>query len=297
MINFFEGKIVDIVRQKYDSEDRSYNQIITASENEFGPMKVYENDNNTYTLIENKEWIESHHTSLLLINNTMKKINKAQRHEVSELMEKFIDSYLASDSFRENSLINDLLSQLQQKYSLTNFPYTMECLDISHLSWGWISGGLSHFQWGVPYIKWYRNYKIQSVKQEEWYNNDYKALKEVIVRRFLTGWWFTPPDLFIIDGWKGQLNVIKELLTKYPELEKVMQTTQFVSLWKWDARKTKGKTLWATETIYSFDSNMTIIEKNLSYDQADKMIIKLRDEAHRFANRYRKKQMSMEWKK
>jgi excinuclease UvrABC nuclease subunit len=32
------------------------------------------------------------------------------------------------------------------------------------------------------------------------------------------------------------------------------------------------------------------------YDQADKIFLKARDEAHRFANNYRKEQMSQEWK-
>ena len=51
-----------------------------------------------------------------------------------------------------------------------------------------------------------------------------------------------------------------------------------------------------TEKIYTFDKNFNIKEIPLVYDQADKILTKARDEAHRFANSYRKKQMSKERK-
>ena len=43
-----------------------------------------------------------------------------------------------------------------------------------------------------------------------------------------------------------------------------------------------------------FDENFRIVEKELCYDDADRLMTQLRDEAHRFANAYRKKQMSNE---
>ncbi len=43
-----------------------------------------------------------------------------------------------------------------------------------------------------------------------------------------------------------------------------------------------------------FDENFSIVEKELCYDDADRLMTQLRDEAHRFANAYRKKQMSSE---
>ena len=47
------------------------------------------------------------------------------------------------------------------------------------------------------------------------------------------------------------------------------------------------------ERVYRFDENRKIIEIPLTYDQADKLLIKLRDEAHRFSNYYRKQQMKI----
>ena len=51
-----------------------------------------------------------------------------------------------------------------------------------------------------------------------------------------------------------------------------------------------------TEIIYTLDVNLKIHEIAMTYDQADKILLKARDEAHRFANSYRKKQMSKERK-
>jgi excinuclease UvrABC nuclease subunit len=51
-----------------------------------------------------------------------------------------------------------------------------------------------------------------------------------------------------------------------------------------------------SEIIYRLDDNLKIHEIAMIYDQADKILLKARDEAHRFANSYRKKQMSKERK-
>ncbi|MDR0369673.1 MAG: hypothetical protein LBH96_04095 [Candidatus Peribacteria bacterium] len=81
----------------------------------------------------------------------------------------------------------------------------MECVDISHLSGSWISGGLSCMVGGLPEKKGYRKYKIRSVVGD---SDDYASLLEILERRFLTspqGGELLLPDLFILDGGKGQL--------------------------------------------------------------------------------------------
>jgi len=81
-----------------------------------------------------------------------------------------------------------------------------------------------------------------------------------------------------------------------------------ISLGKWAARKksniwkaTRRDVDWSrlgdkiSEKIYSFDKTLKIQSQDLVYDEADKLLLKARDEAHRFANAYRKKQMSKEF--
>jgi excinuclease UvrABC nuclease subunit len=48
--------------------------------------------------------------------------------------------------------------------------------------------------------------------------------------------------------------------------------------------------------IYYFDNNLEIQGLVMTYDTADMLLTKLRDEAHRFANKYRTIRMSKEWK-
>ncbi|MBQ7073767.1 hypothetical protein IJM86_01605 [bacterium] len=50
------------------------------------------------------------------------------------------------------------------------------------------------------------------------------------------------------------------------------------------------------EHLYFFDEHFQIQTIPLVYDQADRILIKIRDEAHRFSNAYRKQQMKGEWK-
>jgi len=106
-------------------------------------------------------------------------IGKSDRKELHALMEKFFDSYIISTSFEGENLNNDLLTQLQERYHLHKFPYRIECIDISHLSGGRISGGLSCLTEGLKNPKGYRRYKIQHKEVD-----DYAALEEVIQRRF-----------------------------------------------------------------------------------------------------------------
>jgi excinuclease UvrABC nuclease subunit len=48
--------------------------------------------------------------------------------------------------------------------------------------------------------------------------------------------------------------------------------------------------------IYYFNAQWDIESKALIYDTADLLLTKLRDEAHRFANKYRTTRMSQQWK-
>lgn len=129
-------------------------------------------------------------------------------------------------------------------------------------------------------------------------SDDYSSLAEVLTRRFSLGKKCEDdflPDLFVMDGGKGQLGIIKSLYDTSEEFREIYQKVQFVSLGKGEARERSGKNKGAKEKIYKFDANFRIIEKEICYDDADRLLTSLRDEAHRFANAYRQKQMSKEW--
>ncbi|MDR0607464.1 MAG: hypothetical protein LBG52_03775 [Candidatus Peribacteria bacterium] len=158
---------------------------------------------------------------------------------------------------------------------------------------------------GLLEKKGYRKYKIHSVKGQ---SDDYASLAEVIERRLLNTMSQRAseavpfPDVFILDGGKGQLGVIKKVYEENERFRAVFSTVDFIALGKGEARKKSAigsrsqRSLGEVvgERIYRFDEDWNICEIPLVYDQADKLLIKLRDEAHRFSNYYRKQQMKKE---
>lgn len=305
LLYFYQWKLVDIIRHKFHTDESDLASIISAISNECGEFKLSPKDIDTG--LENIVWIQK----------AIPKLSKSDLQHIDTLIEWFFDSYVISTSFEWENLNNELLSQIQSRYNLQNFPYHIECIDVSHFWWSWTSGALSCFLWWLAEKKYYRRYKINStilqqdkvlqldnetIKQwNNWNNsNDYASLKEIILRRFAKTDFL--PNLFILDWWKWQLWIVREIYQSNPELQQIFQKTDFVALWKWEARKKSkiwqsGKKGKVGEKIYYFDAHMDIQSIDMIYDQSDKILIKARDEAHRFANSYREKQMSAPRKK
>lgn len=274
ILYFYEGKLIDIIRHQEHQNDKESDEIVFDLQREFG------------TLYEQK-------VSNGMLFSTIKKITSSAKKSINELSEHFFQSYIVNSSFNETNLMNDILSTLQRRYKLRNFPYKIECIDISHLS-GWrASGWLSCLLGGIRYPHGYRKYKIQAAKWD-----DYASLKELIERRIKND---ELPDLLVIDWGKWQLNIIKKIIKESPELKSVLGKIDILSLGKGEARKKTN--VWkisakglVTEKIFAFTDSLTIHEEKMIYDEADKILLQARDEAHRFANAYRKKQMSQEFK-
>jgi len=326
LFKVFEGKIIDIIKYKERTDDMDMAAFVATVEKEYGEMSRYD---------KTEKKCENHVTmqSLFFVDKHITQIKKAIRTSFFVLLEKSFEDFVAVSSFEKESMMNDILKTLQERYKLTVFPYRIECIDISHLSGWWMSGWLSCLVWWLKNPKWYRRYKIKSIKTLDQQNNDYLALEEVITRRLWIkaindGWYI--PDLFIIDGGKWQLGVVQKLIQAEKIHPDVIKQTQFVWLGKGDARKRAGKNAWAKEellvlksvtsslpavsrewmmksigdhqqsTAYPSPSSASskwqyeIIYYDLSYDESDKILLIARDESHRFANAYRKKQMSKE---
>lgn len=286
LLNFYEWKLIDIIRQEVPIDDGDIYWIKSWFEAEIWDLNT-------------QEWNSAF--SLLAYSNKVS-FNKEEKSALINMLEWFFDSYVISSTLQWPWLHNQLLEQLQNRYKFKNFPNWVECVDISHMNGDWISGWLSCIVWWIPEKKKYRKYKIKSVSEQ---SDDYASLKEVMQRRFLWKENAEYPDVFILDWWIGQLNVVKDLCKESSEFYKVFQQVDFVSLWKWEARRKSWIWLaskrwheWLVwEKIYRFvDDKFNIEEIPLVYDQADRFLVKLRDEAHRFSNSYRKQQMKNELK-
>ena len=97
------------------------------------------------------------------------------------------------------------LSQiLQKKLLLKKSPEKIECLDISNISGRQAVGSLVCFKSGEADKTHYRHFKIRTVEGPD----DYAMMREVLKRRLSRAMEENSlPDLFVVDGGKGQLGI------------------------------------------------------------------------------------------
>jgi excinuclease ABC subunit C len=169
----------------------------------------------------------------------------------------------------------DLLLRLQKKLKMRQLPQRIECFDNSNISGTEPVAGMVVFEKARAKKALYRKYRIRTVSGHD----DYAYMKEVLERRFGKGEASKPyPDLLMVDGGKGQLNialaVIKDLdLTGEFEL---------IGIAKKD--ETKGET---RDKIFK-----PARANPLGFGREGDLLLflqRIRDEAHRFAITYHRK--------
>lgn len=142
--------------------------------------------------------------------------------------------------------------------------HRIECYDISNTSGTNATGSLVVFTDGEKDAKWYRRFKI---KPETKGPNDFAMMHEVLQRRMKHLEW-PMPDLIIVDGGKGQISMAKKALEK-AGIERAL-----VGLAKKE------------EIIITADFRKILLPKS---SHALQLVMRIRDEAHRFAITYHKK--------
>lgn len=119
---------------------------------------------------------------------------------------------------KEGPQIDETLIRLQKKLKLARPPETIECLDITNLMGREAYGSVVVFVRGEPDKTRYRLYGIRTLATPD----DYAMMHEVLKRRFSRIKFdrkdtememkYEEPDLLLIDGGKGQLNVARRVL-------------------------------------------------------------------------------------
>ncbi len=105
---------------------------------------------------------------------------------------------------KKKSSWDNLSSSMEKTLRLDRKPTRIECLDISNISGKQAVGSLVCFTEGEADKSNFRHYKIRTVDGP----NDYAMMKEVLERRLKRGLEEeTLPDLFVVDGGKGQLGM------------------------------------------------------------------------------------------
>lgn len=171
------------------------------------------------------------------------------------------------------------LLELQARLRLAKLPRWMEGVDISVLGGENAVGSLVKFVEGGPDPAGYRRYRIQSVAGV----NDYEMMREVLSRRFRRALaeGRPLPDLLLVDGGKGQLNVARAVLAelgiKDVELAALAKDRETGGP-RSERRHKKGERVFRPGV-----KDPIALQPGTA---AFQLLTRLRDEAHRFAVSY-----------
>lgn len=169
-----------------------------------------------------------------------------------------------------------LMKEIQENLKLPKMPYWIECFDNSNISGADAVAGLVVFKKLKPSKKDYRKFNIKTVEGPD----DYASMREVVFRRYsrLIEEGSALPDLIITDGGKGQMGVVKEMITRLG-LE-----IPVAGLAKNDKHR--------TNELLMFDGD-EIVSVGMKVDsELFKLFSKIQDEVHRFAITFHKDKRS-----
>ncbi len=167
---------------------------------------------------------------------------------------------------REDNMTVGAIIQLQEYLGLPDMPIRMECYDISHVQGTDKVASMVVFNNGQPDKAHYRKFKMKYALG----NDDFAGLREALTRRIdelvaaKDESFACRPDLLVIDGGKGQLGSVVEILR-----EKGVDDIAVIGLAKRE------------EEVFLPDKSQPVILPRNSY--VLKVLQRIRDEAHRFA--------------
>jgi excinuclease ABC subunit C len=186
----------------------------------------------------------------------------------------------ASDRRKEEQKEAALLF-LQEKLMLAALPRRIECFDISNLGGKSAVGSMVVFQDGEPDKSGYRRFRVCGPDEPD----DYGMMREVLTRRFQGP--DPAPDLLVVDGGKGQLNValavLSDLKIKLDVIGLAKEERSFLAA----KRRLQGKPAKSEDRVYVPRRKDAIYLS--SSPAALALLQRLRDEAHRFAVSYHRK--------
>lgn len=208
---------------------------------------------------------------------------KGRRHNLMELAYKNASTVLIQDAERIKREEKRTLGAMRELSELLGIPglKRLEAFDISNTNGYENVASMVVFENGKKKPRDYRKFKMKTVTGPD----DYRSMEEVLTRRFVHGQKvlserggekdeydsFTKfPDVIMMDGGKGQVNVALKVL------EKLNLSIPVCGMVKDDNHRTRGLYYNNEEIMFPRGS------------EAFQMITRLQDEAHRFAIEYHK---------
>jgi excinuclease ABC subunit C len=207
-------------------------------------------------------------------------ILRPQRGDRVRLLEMAYENAVQSfrerqDGERQYELVGD---ELRKRLHLRNAPKRIECFDISNIQGRLAVGSMVTFDEGQPDTARYRRFRIKTVSGAD----DFRMMYEVLQRRYSRAKQEgSYPDLLVVDGGKGQLNVAVEVLR---DLE--ISEVDVVGLAKMRVERAPRASVVERSEERVFlpgRRNPVILRRN---SNALFLLQRVRDEAHRFAVTY-----------
>ena len=224
--------------------------------------------------IEEQELLESWLSAKKGQKVTIRVPKKGTKEKLVELAEENARMVLSKDKERLKREEGRTIGAVKEIASLLGLEkiVRMEAYDISNTNGFESVGSMVVYEKGKPKRNDYRKFKIKSVKGPD----DYASMREVLTRRFThglkereenaeAGKFTTFPDLILMDGGRGQVNIALQVL------DELKLNIPVCGMVKDDNHRTRGL----------YYNNVEIpIDRN---SEAFKLITRIQDEAHRFA--------------
>ena len=168
-----------------------------------------------------------------------------------------------------------LLERIQKALNLPMLPVNIECFDNSNIQGAYPVAAMVRFTNGKPNRKEYRKYNIKTVEGPD----DYASMAEVIFRRYkrLSEEGQPLPQLLIVDGGAGQMEVARQVIQDQLHLE-----IPIAGLAKDDRHHT-------SELLYGFPPQVVGLKPT---DPLFHMLENIQNEVHRFAITFHKDKRS-----
>jgi excinuclease ABC subunit C len=168
-----------------------------------------------------------------------------------------------------------LLERIQKALQLPELPVNIECFDNSNIQGAFPVAAMVRFSNGKPNRKEYRKFNIKTVEGPD----DYASMAEVIYRRYkrLSEEGKPLPQLLVVDGGRGQMEVAREVIQDQLQLE-----IPIAGLAKDDRHHT-------SELLYGFPPQVVGLKPT---DPLFHLLEQIQNEVHRFAITFHKDKRS-----
>jgi len=213
---------------------------------------------------------------------TVRRPQRGEKVQLLNMAARNAEAALEQRRRREEDVAN-VLEKLRDRLGLASVPHRIECFDISNIGGTQAVGSMVTFADGVPDKSRYKRYRIKTVRGAD----DYAMMREVLIRRYQRAVAEDDlPDLVVVDGGLGQLNVARTVLE-----DLAIGDVDVIGLAKGRGRAVaaarRGRSRQVDEHVFVPGRKNPI--QLAPHGAAMHLLERIRDEAHRFAITYHRR--------